>query len=239
MGGTSKKIQRGTPGLAAVLAVCLMACCAGEARAASVDYTLSGNSHIWSSGGINSTVQGDNIKVSDVIGVNTPANSGAALPFSDALFSFTSGTYASSNGDKYTYGSNGTFNVIGSFDLNGNGTLESGEKSISLLSGTIGPLVLDRSSASQYKISSSNLTVTNYALASYFGYPVGTLFTGAMNLAFNVSTVPDDFQGGEGTSGDISTNPVPLPGAAMLLFSGLAGLFGLRRRSETLDCHSA
>lgn len=238
MGGISEKIQRGTPGLAAVLAVCLMACCAGEARAASVDYTLSGNSHIWSSGGINSVVQGDNIKVSDVIGLNTPVNSGVTLPFSDALFSFSSGTYAYSNGDKYTYGANGTFNVTGSFDLNGNGTLESGEKNITLLSGTLGPLVLDRS-ASQYKISSSNLTVTDYALASYFGYPVGTLFTGAMNLAFNVSTVPDDFQGGEGTSGHITTNPVPLPGAAMLLFSGLAGLFGVRRRSEVLDCHSA
>jgi hypothetical protein len=52
-----------------------------------------------------------------------------------------------------------------------------------------------------------------------------------MNLAFNVGEVPEEFQGG-GTTGDISTSPVPtpVPAAALLMFSGLAGLLGVRRK---------
>ncbi len=233
MGGTSGKIQRGTPGVAAAVAVCLMVCCAGEARAASVDYTLSDHdetSVIWSTGGPNSTIEGRNIAVKDVLGLSTPMNAGEILPFTDALFAFTSGTFSNANGNLYTYGSGGTFNVKGSFDFDKSGTIEAGEENVTLLSGTIGSLILDKSNT-KYSISNAALSVTDYALASYFGYPAGTLFTGAMNLAFNTTTVPDEFQGG-GTSGNISTSPVPVPGAAMLLFSGLAGLFGFRRKAS-------
>jgi len=236
MEGRSKSFRSMTTGTAAVLAVCLMACYAGGAQAATVDYTLgsetSTTARIWSAGGVNSTIVGEGIVVKDVLGLSTPANSGVTLPFSNALFAFTSGTFSNSSGNLYTYGSGGAFNVKGSFDLNNNGTLEANENNVTLLAGSIGALTLDKSSSTQFKITSAELSVTDYALASYFGYPVTTLFNGMMNLAFNVSGVPDAFQGGDSTNGGISTSPVPVPAAALLMFSGLAGLFGFRRKAS-------
>ncbi len=236
MGGKSGKIQRGASGLAAVLAVCLMVCCAGEARAATVDYTLGDSAQatsvIWSDGGPLSNVNGTSIAVKDVVGFDTPANAGTTLPFSDALLSFTSGTYSGSNGNLYTYKAGGTFSVIGSFDFNSNGSYDSGETGVTLMSGTVGALTLDKSNSSQYRITNTALSVTDYALAAYFGYPANTIFNGIMNLAFNIGNIPEEFQGG-GTTGDISTSPVttPVPAAALLMFSGLAGLFGFRRKT--------
>jgi len=228
----SRKIPRL---LTAVVATCLLFGASLESKAATIDYTLGdyaqATSVIWSTGGPLSTVNGANIAVKDVVGFNTPTNAGMTLPFSDALLSFTSGSYGGATGSLYTYNAGGTFSVIGSFDFNSNGNLESGETNVTLMSGTVGALTLDKSNSSQYHITNTVLSVTDYALAGYFGYPASTLFNGMMNLAFNVGEVPEEFQGG-GTTGDISTSPVPtpVPAAALLMFSGLAGLLGVRRK---------
>lgn len=217
-----------------VAAALLAFCSTGDLQAASIDYALgstnSSAASIWSTGGALSKVEGINIDVRDVLGRDTPAHAGELLPFSDALFAFSSGTFSSSVGSLYTYGPHGSFNVVGSFDFNQNGSIEAAEQNRTLLSGTIGTLTLDRSNSSTYQIKNAVLNVTDYALASYFGYPVGTFFNGIMNLSFNVTDVPDEFQGGSTTNGGITTSPVPVPAAAMLMFSGLAGLVGLRRR---------
>ncbi|GEM_PF-2956109 len=240
MGGKSKSVKRNFALLTLVSAACITIYSADHAKAASnIDYTLGdkpSTSLVWSTGGALSTVNGSNISVEDLIGINTPENSGVSLPFTDALFSFTSGTYRSNTGSFYNYSAGGTFKVVGSFDFNGNGNIDASETNLTLLSGTMGAMTLDKSTANRYEINNTALAITDYALASYFGYPSGTLFNGVMNLAFNVGELPEAFQGG-GTDGDISTtptSPVPVPAAAFLMFSGLAGLLGFRKNSSKL-----
>jgi len=52
-------------------------------------------------------------------------------------------------------------------------------------------------------------------------------FTGGLNLQFKVPV--DDLCSSEVYSGDVTNTSVPIPAAAIMLFSGLLGLFGVRR----------
>ncbi|MBT0666196.1 hypothetical protein KI809_17935 [Geobacter pelophilus] len=225
----NKALNKGKTACAVVAAVAgLLAGVAGEASASvsSINYGINSTtapSRIWSEGGTG-PIKGTSINIVDVMGLNTSRNQGSH-PIVSGTLDFTSGLYQNSASKIDTYGDNGTFKILGNFDVNGDGTVET---NATLLSGTINSLSLDRSNSSRYSISNAKLTVTENALASYFGYGAGTKFTGLMNLNFSV--LPSAFDGGATNNGNISTSPVPLPAAISLFVPAVAGLFGLRRR---------
>jgi hypothetical protein len=215
-------LNKGKTACAVVAVVAgLMASVAGEASAdvQSINYNIgttgavSRGSRIWSEGGT-AAIQGTGISVADVFGRGTSKD--APHTITEGVLTFNSGLY---NTNTNTY-EHGTFTILGKF--NATDTV-----STTLLSGTIESLILDRSVADNYKISKAKLSVTDNALATYFGFNSATKFAGLMDLNFNV--LPAAFEGAT-NGGNISTSPVPLPGAIWLFASGAAGLFGVRRR---------
>jgi hypothetical protein len=217
-------LSKGKTACAVVAAVAgLMAGVAGEASASMINYNISStqdttstNSRIWSKGGT-AAIEGTGIRVANVMGIVTPGNSGTHS-INQGILQFNSGMYNPNTG-MYE---NGTFSILGK--------LSPADTVTTLLSGIIDSLVVDRSNSSEYKISKAKLSVTDNALATYFGFNSSTKFAGLMDLNFNV--LPAGFEGAT-NNGTISTSTVPLPAAIWLFASGAAGLFGMRRRQLT------
>jgi hypothetical protein len=200
---------------------------ASGAQASSVlDFTIpggQGGASVSYAGG-SSPLVGSNLKVSDVSGGGTPANSGATLAITNGLLNFTTGSFTNSNGGVWNFGGGGSVTITGTVAPQ----TPAGFAPFGGTSGTLMDATFSSASVSSVNVNNSFLTLglffdpPNSDLKTYFGLP-DLKYQGFFNLTFNLDTATSagsPFDSSFVGSGDTQTSPVPAPGFLVLLCSG-------------------
>ena len=174
---------------------------------------------------------GVDIDVDTVVGLATPSNSNVVYNLISATLSFTTG--ASLAPWVWGGGSNSSIQLYGGVDLDGNGSIGTGDISAGtlLLSGQFGFADVSYY-GNEFHITGASFTdEKNSDLLNHYGLPLVD-YSGHFNISFSASygKVGDAFTSSSLLSGDVTNTPVPIPGAVWLLGSGLAGLVGIRRK---------
>lgn len=168
---------------------------------------------------------GNNIVVTDVTGLGTPANTGVSLNITGGLLSFTTGNFLNSNGGAWNFDAGGNLTITGAISALGlpaNSTL---------LSATFSSASVSSSVPGPFRTLGLYFDPPNSAIASYFGLPANK-YAGGFEVFFGLDpAVPPGSAFGSSfvASGETQTSPVPAPGILVLLCSGgtasLAGYF--------------
>lgn len=225
------------------LVLLMLAAQAASVPAAVLDFNMDAT-HPWNAsisyGGSASPLVGSNISVDSVLGKNTPLNSGVALGITNGILNFSTGAYLSTIDvqtgpvgiKSWLFAGGGPITITGSIPgagINGQNTI--------LLSGTITNTTVTETTMngqSVFEVAVASFVDTkNEELAKYFGLQGGpdASWQGYFNLSFYTSLrPPTSFSTNSIYSGDIINTQAPLPGAFLLLGSGLIGLVGIRRR---------
>ena len=183
---------------------------------------------IISYSGSQSPLVGIGIVVDEVVGLNTPSNSGVPLPISGGLLDFTTGA------------STGTWTWGGSpgSSITMSGTVP-GITGSNLLSGSFGTASVYYLSGDFHISGAAFSDVKNQDLLNFYGLPYyapdGTIqqYMGNFNISFQApyTTGGANFTSSQVLSGDV-TNVVPEPGTMFLLGSALMGLGLVRFRKK-------
>ena len=210
-----------------------------SAMAVELDFNLSApTSGTVTYGGGGGALAGSNIEVDNVVGLSTPANANVTSVCFSCLLNFNSGTLTGSgpqNGGWWSFGSGGTISITGGVQLQGGTDISLGS---TLLTGNFNNAFV-QDLGSQFKVTFGSFSDTKNAdLLSYYGLTPGAPFQGALTLLFAATDngVGSAFTSTSVFSGSVvnSPAPVPLPAAAWLFGSALAGLAGVLRKKLTL-----
>jgi len=189
----------------------------------------------------------NSIKVVNIIGIDTPSQSGAISLCQDCTLSFATGVFIGYAANTWDFGPGGSISVYGGVDLTGDGdTNDAGDIASGslLLSGSFNAArVLGLNGGNySFQIAGGDFFDSKHiALLDYYGLPTTGGYQGNLNLSFLAQLNPDgdsqtaDFinvPNGIG-SGDIINQPiVPVPAAAWLFGTGLIGMTVIARRSK-------
>ncbi len=180
---------------------------------------------------------GTNIQVDQVMGIDTPLNSGAVHDLPNGLLNFTTGALVSKSysGNVYTF----SFGPGGSLTLTGDVPGTTIVEDTQLIKN--GSFILNEVTCVEFSpfFPMWSITFASFtdekddALLDYYGMPV-VPYNGQFNISFEVPAGTNPLNGFTSSavlSGDISNYPeVPIPAAVWLLGSSLIGLVVVRRR---------
>ena len=209
-----------------------------SAMAVELDFNLSApTSGTVTYAGGGGALAGSNIEVDNVVGLSTPANANVTSVCFSCLLNFNSGTLTGSgpqNGGWWSFGSGGTISITGGVQLQGGTDISLGS---TLLTGNFNNAFV-QDLGNQFKVTFGSFSDTKHAdLLSYYGLPLGP-YNGALTFLFAATDngVGSAFTSTSVFSGNVvnSPAPVPLPAAAWLFGSALAGLAGVLRKKLTL-----
>jgi len=192
----------------------------------SISYNSSGN------------LVGTNIIIDQVLGKQTPSNSGISYDISGGSFSFTTGSLLSynktGNVEEWIFGSGGSITITG-----GIASLGISDGSTLLSNGSFDYVEVTRYDNNYFEITLVFSTFEGASviskLASEYGYTTTDGYYGGLNLTFNAAITNDQnhyFTSELIGSGDVITNPVPIPPSVLLLGSSLLGLLGIGARRK-------
>lgn len=177
---------------------------------------------------------GTNIQVDNVVGTDTPFNSGGSLPLGNGVLNFTTGTFSGGT-SQWNFASGGTITLDGTLDFDGAGP--NLPITATWLTGTLSTATVVPFGGGLNLTFSAFTDLKDPRLIAYFFGPIFdplTQFSGLFHIDFNASGIaPGSFTSTQLGSGDV-LNQVPIPPTALLLGSGLLGLVGLgwRRRKQ-------
>jgi hypothetical protein len=216
--------------IAIIMAMALVLCgaVALSAQAFVLDFNVTSPSNGTGTyaGGANPFI-GANIKVLNIVGIDTPLNQGVSVPIFNGVLAFTTGNFVKIDGTEYDFGAGGSITVNGAIP-----TVTGNVTSHLLMSGSFIPNaageVPELEPGTPGPLFSADFTDTKYnPLLAYFGIPDNPTLFGSINLRFNGALNPDGFSL-TSLSGDVTN--VPVPPSALLFGSGLLGLVGFRFR---------
>ncbi len=188
---------------------------------------------------------GTNINVDTVIGMDTGLNDFALFNILFGTLNFTTGSVISSDATSVSFGAapSGSIALTGTVDVNGNGIVDAGDISGTLLSGNFGGVSITTNSG-QFRLAGAAFAdIQNSALSTLYGLQVlgdngnPAIYDGTFNLSFftsNDNNLSDGFSSSRLLSGDLTNAVVPEPGTMMLFGMGMLGLavYGKRRMNK-------
>ncbi len=209
---------------------------AGAAHAAlSIEYSISdtqpANASVHYDPNGDGTLRGVNLSVTGVRGNETAKNPGVTLAITDGNLAFQTGALTSLSGSTYYFGSPGSFTLTG-----GISALGLNDANTNLVSGHFISASVTSIDLNTFKFEIVGAALNDYdnsSIYSYFGVPEDDTCSNALALSFIATTLNGSgFTSTNITGGTLVDTPVPtpIPAAAWLLGSGLAGLAGIRRR---------
>lgn len=173
---------------------------------------------------------GSDISVDSVVGLGTPLNSGVTFNLIGGDLDFTTGA----NTGGWTWDAGGAITINGTVDVDGSTTVNAGDITGTLLSGTFLSAEVTPVSATTLKVAVGLFTDTKHEdLLALFGIAPPGPGNGLLNISFLVATAvasPNAFASSSVLSGDV-VNTSELS-AGSLLMLGL-GLIGFVRRKFT------
>lgn len=181
---------------------------------------------------------GQGISVNNVVGINTPLNSGVTLEIRNGILNFASGPSTGATANSWTFGGgdDSFISITGSIaDMCCPGCTDTQCGDWLMYNGWFGNAFVLNSGNSFYVSIANFYDYKCYDLLAFYGLqdyafaPLG----GNFNISFNGVRVPEGgFSTTEMLSGDI-VNTVPEPGTLALLGTGLLSIAGFVRRKLT------
>jgi len=219
-------------GLAVVLAATVLAPTA-QAIDIHFDDGIGGSGGTVSYGGVDGTdpLVGANIKFSELVGNDTPLNSGVALTIVGGLLNFSTGANTSEGATVYTFGPGGTFTLTGKVVDSGNNVIANG----TLLTGSFtGTSTVTGLGAGFGIFVGLGIDTKNQDLLNYYGITANDFVFANTEIGL----APGGATGNGGFSAtvinaDLNNAAVPDSGSTvMLLGAGLLGVTALARRRQ-------
>jgi hypothetical protein len=179
-------------------------------------------------------VRGENITVTEVVGIDTPLNSGVHLTLTQGLLFFHTGDFTGIvDGSKYLYSAGRYIQVTGAVV----GTAITDLSTLLLTGVFTGIPEVDVVSGGGI-VKGSFTDQKNDILASFYGLAGNAFTSGNLNLSFaslEPLNPPESFRSTAGVGGGLASNEVnaiPLPPSGLLLGSGVLGLVISRFRRK-------
>lgn len=211
-----------------------------SAFAVSLDFNVGAptSGSVSFAGGSNPLI-GSNIEVDNVVGLSTPDNENVQAVCLSCVLNFTTGgltnaggpPLSGSNNGWWRFGSGGSITIIGGVDFQGvPGDIALGS---TLLTGSFNSAFVQDLGVQGFQVTFGTFLDTKHPdLLTYYGLTPGTPFEGAFTLLF---ASPNPGVGGAFAStsifsGNVVNTVVPLPAAAWVFASGLAGLVAAKGR---------
>jgi hypothetical protein len=179
---------------------------------------------------------GTGIQVDNVVGLDTPLNADLVIDLLGGVLAFTTGALVSTDATGWTFAGGGSLTLTGVLDLDGNGVLDPGEPTGTLLSGVFSGSPKVVAAAGSFRIVTAGFDAELAPeVAALYGVD-GAGAVGGLNLSFSTTRRPPaSFASTQVLSGDVTAETavasVPENGTLLLVGVGMVAL-GLATRRQ-------